>query len=69
MAQHYRKITTVQAYESDHEFVKALARQHDLKMPSVLAAIIRGFRNASPTVQEQAFIPPSAKAAESEVAA
>lgn len=68
MATSFRKITTVQAYEADHEFIKEMAREHDMKMPAVLAALIRGFRNASPTVQEQAFIPPTFKA-ENEVAA
>jgi len=65
-----KKMTTTQAYATDHAFIKAMAEEHDLNMPAALAAIVRGFRNASQTVQEQAFIPPNLKVpAESEVAA
>jgi hypothetical protein len=50
-----KKITTVQVFGPDHNYIRALAEEHGLRMPAVLAAIVRGFRNASPTVQAQAF--------------
>jgi hypothetical protein len=50
-----KKITTVQVFESDQNYIRALSKEHGLRRPAVLAAIIRGFRNASPTVQAQAF--------------
>ena len=55
MERPYHKITTIQCAEADHAYVKEMAREHGLKIPACLAAIVRGFRNASPTVQAQAF--------------
>ena len=55
MARPYQKITTIQCSEADHGYIKEMAREHGLNLPACLAAIVRGFRNASPTVQAQAF--------------